>query len=170
LIVCSVGEIHHPVDRCDDVRGITGDDDIREHENALRAEDLSHAPEEIALAGTVEVVDGERGIDEVERACRERILEPGKAKVRLGESRARAFEHLGARVDRDEPCIGMHLADAARGLAGANAELEHVLDFEPFGRRSRPVLQLTIGRHLRKHVLQVRLGVPVPLRHAFTIR
>jgi hypothetical protein len=83
LVVGPVGKIHHPVDRSDDIRRILGDDDVREHEHALRAKHFCDSTEEIALAGSVEMVDGERGIDEVERSRRERFLEAGHAKIRL---------------------------------------------------------------------------------------
>jgi hypothetical protein len=62
-----VGQVVFPVDRGDDVLVVLRDDDVGEDEGAARLEDRGDAPEEVLLAGAVEVMDGERGDDEVER-------------------------------------------------------------------------------------------------------
>ena len=55
-------------------------------------------------------------------------------------------------------------------IAGTDPELQNRRRCDVRGGPGRLFLQLRIGRDLREHVLEVRLGVPVPLRHGATLR
>src|SRR5436190_1321938 len=90
LVVQTVGPVVDAVDRRDDVLFLLGNDDVREHERAARLEDAGDAAEEVLLARAVEVMDGERGDHEVERAVRQRILEAREAQVDLRDDAARS--------------------------------------------------------------------------------
>src|SRR5262245_6371806 len=59
----------------------------------------------------------------------------------------------------------MHRAYAPPRLAGSDPELEHRADLYPLRRRRRLLLELHEVRDLRAHQLEVRVGVPPPLRH-----
>jgi hypothetical protein len=90
LIVESIRKIHHPVDLDLLVCRILGDDHIGEDEPAARPEGFRHPPEEFAFTRCIEMVDDERGVDEVERPFRQLVLEPCEAEVGLREGDARA--------------------------------------------------------------------------------
>ncbi len=62
-----------PVDLDRSVLGSLRDDDVAEHEDVR---DLRNSREQFALTVSGEMVDGEHGDDEIERAGRERLLEP----------------------------------------------------------------------------------------------
>ena len=51
------------------------DDDVGEDEAAAGRQRRGHAPEQIGLSGPVQMVHGERGDDEVERALGQRVLQ-----------------------------------------------------------------------------------------------
>ena len=68
-------------------------------------------------------MDGEDRDDELERAFRERVLEPLDAQVRV-HVRASDGEHRLAGVDPDEPGARMCREQPPRRLACAGAELE----------------------------------------------
>ncbi len=152
-----------------DVLLALGDDDVGEHEAAAGRKLGGDPLEEVLLAGAVEVVDGEGGHDQVERAFGQRVFEPRLAQVCVRQYLAGAFEHLGAGVDRDEFRVRMTGENAPGCLTGPDTELQNGASFPVRSGRGL-FLQLLIGRDLGEHVVEVRLRVPVPLRHASTLR
>ncbi len=165
LIVKAVGEVDDPVDFDLRVLWIVWDDDVAEHERAAWLQHVVHAPEEIALAGPVEMVDGERRDDEVERSRRQRVLEPAQVELGRRQSFARAGEHRLVGVDRSPARIRMLREHASRRLAGADAELERRAHVETVRRRRDALLQLDVPGNVREHQLEVRIRIPVDVRH-----
>ena len=71
---------------------------------------------------------------------------------------------------RREACARVQRQDAPGRLGGADPELEDRSCDYVLGGRGGVLLQVRIGRDLREHVLEVRLLIPVPLRHGVTLR
>lgn len=63
------------------VPGIVGDDHITEDESAAWAQDGRDPREQVRLCGAVEVVHGQRGHHQVERAGWQRVLQPADVQV-----------------------------------------------------------------------------------------
>jgi len=106
--------------------------------------------------------------DEVKRAPRQGVFEVGDAQLNAiaRQHAACAFEHLGTRVDCDEPSVWMACEHTSRGLTGADSELQHVSGSRPRGRR-RFLLKTFIFRYLRSHQLEIARRIPLKRRHAW---
>ena len=142
----------------------------RKHEATARREDGRHATEEVGFAGAVEVVDGERGDHEVERAVGEGILEAGDPEIGIGQRAARVVEHVGTLVDADEPDVSVLLEKALRRDARASPEVEHRSRCQVARRARDLVLEAVVGRELAPYELEVRVGVEVELvAHTLTV-
>jgi hypothetical protein len=94
------------------------------------------------------VVHREHRHDEVERARRQRVLEPCDPQVGVRERRPRRGQHLRARVDADQRDSRVVRQHARRRLARAGAELEHPPGAGAAG-GGRLVLQPLVAWHLR---------------------
>jgi len=145
--------------------GLLGHDDIREDEPAAGSEDARDPPEQIALAGPVEVVNGERRHHEIERPGRERVLESRYRQLGLGQRRPGADQHLLAGVHADEPRVGMTGEHAPGCLARADPELEDRADVEGCARAGGLLLQLLVSGHLGLHEVEVAIRIEVELAH-----
>jgi hypothetical protein len=80
--------------------GIARYDDVGEDRAPAGSEPLGNPPEEIPLALRVEVVDGERRDDEVERPGRERMLARARAPPAPGKVPRAAPSSIGALASR----------------------------------------------------------------------
>jgi uncharacterized membrane protein len=156
------------VERHDDV---ADDDAAPGREHVRDARDTQSASltgtGQVGLAGAVEVVDAERGDDEVEGAAGQRVLQARDTQVGAGQGVAGDGEHRRAGVDPDEVPARVRGQDTPGGLAGPRPELEDAPRRRPAARRLRDlVLQALEGRHLGRHELPVGGGVEVELAHA----
>src|SRR5215211_1424812 len=118
---------------------VVWNDDIGEDKAPAGPEYLCDPMEEVPLAVAVEVVDGEAGDDEVERALRQRVLEPCDAQVSLHVG---GCQHRLALIDSDETGSRVAFEHRPRSDPCADAELEQVSDLHAFGRGGGLFLQL----------------------------
>src|SRR5262249_28755546 len=109
------------------------------------------------------MVDGQRREDEVERAVRERLLDPLHEQLCVLEPRL--VQHLRALVDADQVRGGMDDAHRPRGDAGTGPELEHLLDREPIRRGRNLSLQLVEAGDPPHHLVVTR-RLEMELAHA----
>jgi len=126
------------------------------------------AREKVALARVGEVVDRERGDDEVERPVGERILEAAFAKIGRGKRFARTFEHRRALVDPDELRLWMDVEHAPGGLSGADPEIEDPRRTLTLRRGRSLFLELLVAVDLGRY-RHVLLRRELVLGHAPTI-
>ncbi len=155
----AVRDVVDPVHVDDGVLRPLGCNDVAEDEGVRH---LCDPCEQIAPTLAVEVMDGENGNHEVERALRQRILEPRDADVGPRQPFAGAGGHRLAAVDPRPAGTRVAREHPERGFARSDAELEHV---SALGDGCDRLLQLVIARDLVDD-LAVALRLP---RHAPTI-
>ena len=81
LVVEAVGKIESVLEWRYLILGILGDDDVAQNEDAAWAQSGCDTGKEIGLACRWEVMNGERGDDEIEATFRQRIFEPADPHV-----------------------------------------------------------------------------------------
>jgi len=81
LVVDAVGKIESVLEWRYLILGILGDDDVAQNEDAAWAQSGCDTGKEIGLACRWEVMNGERGDDEIEATFRQRIFEPADPHV-----------------------------------------------------------------------------------------
>ncbi len=127
--------------------GPLGQDDIAEHEQAASGQRAGDAPEEVALSGRAEVVDGERRDDDVEWRRRQGILQVCDAQVDAvgGEDAASLVQHRGAGIDSHEMGARVEREQTPRGLTGADAKLQDAPSIHARRRIGDCVLEFVIA-------------------------
>jgi hypothetical protein len=81
LVVDAVGKIDSGLEWCHLILCLLGDDDVAENKDAARAQSGCDTGKEIGLACRWEVMNGERGDDEIEATSRQRIFKPADPHV-----------------------------------------------------------------------------------------
>ena len=81
LVVEAVGKIESVLEWRYLILGILGDDDVAQNEDAVWAQSGCDTSIEIGLACRWEVMNGERGDDEIEAIYRQRIFKPADPHV-----------------------------------------------------------------------------------------
>jgi hypothetical protein len=81
LVVEAVGKIDSGLEWCHLILCLLGDDDVAQNKGAARAQSGCDTGKEIGLACRWEVMNGERGDDEIEATFRQRIFKPSDPHV-----------------------------------------------------------------------------------------
>ncbi len=159
-----LGQVEARVERGHDVGRVLGHDDVGHREAPAGRQHGGDAREEVGLGRPVEVVDGERGEDEVERALGQRVAQVLQAQVGAGQVGRR--EHVLAGVDAGQLRVRMACEHAPRGDARPGPQLEHPPRVDALGRARQLVLHAVVVGHLRADHLEVAVRIPVELPHA----
>lgn len=133
-----VGERARPVEarseRRHGVGRIVGLDDVCEDEAADRCEGVRHSGEHVRLARTVEVVERQRGDDEVEAAGWEGVLEVGCMQLHSLEDAPRRHRSRGGdELLVQALVVGQLGAHQLQVLVRVEVELAHGRHFSPQG-------------------------------------
>lgn len=167
LLRCGTGDVLHPVDEREGVRGVLRHDEIGEHEPTAGSEHLRDATEERGLGRTRQVVYGEGGDNEIVRTVGQWVLQalPEPRGSRRVDARRRRSEHVGTGVKPDQFRFGVGGKNAARGLAAPAAQVQHPAYVEIAAGVDQGTLETVVVGDLRMHHCQEGVRLPLELRH-----
>jgi len=152
-----------PIDGCQSVGGIFGDDDVADDEASAGHDDARDTTEQISLGRPVEVVDGQRGDHQVKWSLRKWIFESSGVEIRVGKRSTGVLEHGRAFVDAHQSRAWVLSQYSLRGDSRSDTQVQNRPCTQASRRLGDDLLEAVVGGHLAPHELEIRLRMEVKL-------